>query len=405
MSVRPGSDDYAFLEETVLPTLLPALADLLEKVQQKEQDAAAANAPEGSHSFNSIRWLAEQLMRSHPNGGVFKPTHAYAAALTNIGERQRGARVERERIAAEEKDREEKERATAERARVEEVERVQREKEEARNKAKEAKEAEKNRVGEEAAAKAMGDDRTPKILAFRAELIALIKGYDFRKEDDTAGVNSKLFKMAARMVVTNTAASFAGCADLHGDGDDQLLHLHSAADKKEAVIEEDEGGEDDEIDAAPKILPPPEISDRELPPRESDDAYILRRGTGISWPAIDENKQVLITDTKYTEGTVFFDGEKRQGTYACVGVSREGRIAGMLTADTLDSMSGKELIMSDVHFMGAIAVVLGEALDLTTSALVASRRAIYTQKIRTLSSDPATVSLISRTDDSLLLLP
>ena len=396
LSDKPGSDDYAFLEETVLPTLLPALVHMLETVQEKEQNAAAANAPDG---FNSIRWLAERLMRTHPNGGVFKPTHPYAKSLAEIGERQREARLERERVAAEEKAAVEAAAAKVEAAKAEEIQRARREKEEARAKAKEAKEAEKNLAGEQAAAKAMGDDRTPKILEFRKELLAVIAGYDFRKEDSTVGVNSALFKMASRMVVTDTAASFSACADLLGEEEEeQMIHLHTAADKKETPIEEDEEDEeeeDDEVEGAPekpaKIAPPPEISVRDLPASDHDEAFVVRRGAGISWPAIDEGKLVLVTDTKYSEGTVFFDGEKRQGTYACVCIMREGKPAGLLTADTLDSMTGKELIMSDVQLMHAMAVVLGEALDLTTSALMAARRATHTGRIREMSIDPNTV--------------
>ncbi len=49
---------------------------------------------------------------------------------------------------------------------------------------------------------------------------------------------------------------------------------------------------------------------------------VLKRSSGVSWAVIDEGKTLLVTDTKYTEGMYFFDGEKRQGTYAAVSYSK-----------------------------------------------------------------------------------
>mmetsp|Transcript_38619 Transcript_38619/g.95031 ORF Transcript_38619/g.95031 Transcript_38619/m.95031 type:complete len:963 (-) Transcript_38619:680-3568(-) len=394
---REGSDDYAFLEETVLPTLLPALVKLLERLEETGMPAPPADGSEGG-GFNSIRWLAEQLVRNHPSGGVFQHDSAYAGLLKEVGSQRKEERVERERKVAEAKKDAENARIQAEREKAEQVVKEKTEREHARRQAAEAKELEKNRLGEEAAIKAIGEDHAEMILGFRNECMAKISAVDFKNESDTAPINGILYKMACEMIVKHTPASFSAVADLHGEEEEQVLYYHTAADKKEAPIEEEEEEEPDDdplgdggakFEKPPKEIPPPEITTRELPSLESDEAYVLKRGAGISWAAVDDRKTVMITDTKYTEGMVFFDGEKRQGTYAAVHYKKEGKVAGLLVGDTLDSMTGKELILSDTQLIQAIAVVLGECVDFTSWSLINARRAVHTEKLLALAAEPS----------------
>mmetsp|Transcript_5368 Transcript_5368/g.12424 ORF Transcript_5368/g.12424 Transcript_5368/m.12424 type:complete len:309 (+) Transcript_5368:202-1128(+) len=256
---QDGSDDYAFLEETVLPTLLPSLAQLLERVEQKEQHAAENTPP-----FNPIRWLAESLMRHHPEGGAFEHRHAYGAALARIAEQRKEARLGREKTREEEKRKAEEAEVLKQKEQVAEQERARAEKAEARRKAAAALEEEKRKAGELAVEKAMkGDDRVDMVLEFRAKMVEFLeKEVDFRKEDDTSRVNTHLHKMSCELVVSHTAASFASAADLVGEEEEQILFVHTAADKKEAVVEEEEEAPEDdglgeEFSKAPKIPPPP----------------------------------------------------------------------------------------------------------------------------------------------------
>lgn len=53
-----------------------------------------------------------------------------------------------------------------------------------------------------------------------------------------------------------------------------------------------------------------------LAPFGDVNAYVLQRGEGHTWPtAVKRREALLIPDTKFTNGVVFFDGEKKQGTY------------------------------------------------------------------------------------------
>lgn len=109
---KAGKDDYAFLQETIFPTLLPALVHLSEhleaqgvvpppagyKIEARGAEQASAGS---SQKVNPQRWLAEHLVRHHPAGQVFKHDSAYAEHLNKIAKGRKEQRVERERLVIE----------------------------------------------------------------------------------------------------------------------------------------------------------------------------------------------------------------------------------------------------------------------------------------------------------------
>ena len=122
----------------------------------------------------------------------------------------------------------------------------------------------------------------------------------------------------------------------------------------------------------------------------SDEAsYTLKRGSGVSWTVIDELNPRLINDTKYTENMVFFDGEKRKGTFLAVPLVRDGRASGMLCGDTLDSTTGHDLTEGDVRLFHAAAVVLEEGLERAERRLMETRRDICGARLAAAARDPS----------------
>ena len=104
---KVGKDDYAFLQETIFPTLLPALVHLSEHLEAQGVVPppagwkVEARGAESSQKVNPQRWLAEHLVRHHPAGCVFKHDSAYAEHLNKIAEGRKEQRVERERLVIE----------------------------------------------------------------------------------------------------------------------------------------------------------------------------------------------------------------------------------------------------------------------------------------------------------------
>ncbi len=143
--------------------------------------------------------------------------------------------------------------------------------------------------------------------------------------------------------------------------------------------------------AGPRVTPPPIIKVQLLPPLSDDTAYVLKRGNGVSWSVVDELQPRVVLDTKYTENMVFFDGEKRKGTYLAVHLLRESRVAGMLCADTLDSTTGHELRDSDAKLFGAVSVVVSECLDKAAWLFMEAKRQMLTQQLQALANDPSTL--------------
>ena len=96
---KEGAYDYAFLEETIFPTLLPALAKLSENVER--QDMPPMPTPEGlppagaATAFNPLRSLGELLMRQHPQG-VFREETPYSKHLEAVATARREQRLQRE---------------------------------------------------------------------------------------------------------------------------------------------------------------------------------------------------------------------------------------------------------------------------------------------------------------------
>eukprot|EP01065_Artemidia_motanka_P040618 TRINITY_DN5114_c0_g1_i1.p2 TRINITY_DN5114_c0_g1~~TRINITY_DN5114_c0_g1_i1.p2 ORF type:complete len:148 (+),score=67.75 TRINITY_DN5114_c0_g1_i1:69-446(+) len=68
-----------FLEEHVLPVLVPALQELLAAVIEKQR-AAAQGFADGS-PLNPIDWLAQYLMRNNPKYSRRLDTHPYVTLI------------------------------------------------------------------------------------------------------------------------------------------------------------------------------------------------------------------------------------------------------------------------------------------------------------------------------------
>ena len=91
---REGAFDYAFLEETIFPTLLPALTQLSERVEAKSMPPLppGEGLPEDPSAFNPLRSLGELLVRQHPSG-VFKKETLYSRHLEKLAAARREQRL------------------------------------------------------------------------------------------------------------------------------------------------------------------------------------------------------------------------------------------------------------------------------------------------------------------------
>ncbi|KAJ1496136.1 hypothetical protein T484DRAFT_1760633, partial [Baffinella frigidus] len=194
---KAGKDDYAFLQETIFPTLLPALVHLSEhleaqgvvpppagyKIEARGAEQASAGS---SQKVNPQRWLAEHLVRHHPAGQVFKHDSAYAEHLNKIAKGRKEQRVERERLVIEQQRtvEEEQVRQELERTKEEEARRV--EDEAARKKQVEEKLVARDLAGEAAVKEAAPPAHLPLIVDFRSTCMAKVDAFDFDNADSTA---------------------------------------------------------------------------------------------------------------------------------------------------------------------------------------------------------------------------
>lgn len=384
---KEGADDYAYLEETIFPTLLPALVKLLERLEDMGlKDGHSNNQVE---KFNSIRWLAEYMVRYHPDGGVFKHDSAYADHLKSLAAMRKEQRTERELLVKEKERMEEEEKLRQELERTEEEEKAKQEREEQRKIEAEKKREEENEKGENAVLAQAGPEYGSVVLKLRGTMMRLLSDHDFISAESTAAIESKLCKEACQFLAVNSHASFTAVGELL---DQDNLFYHTAADKKEFVADDDDE-EEEELDGMPpaKKVPDPEITVRDLPAKEEDVAYILKRGNGLTFETVvDEGQYKFIGDTKYTEGVYFFE-EKRPGTYIAVPLLRAGVIAGVICGDTLDSIAGAELVETEHVLFHAVSVVLSEALDKAVWSLMDAKRTVHLARLTKLASDPGTM--------------
>ena len=298
---KEGKDDYAFLEETIFPTLMPALVHLLEHAEEQgaiELPAGAAPAsrtpaqpdPVKAKNFNAQRWLAEHLVRHHPSGGIFKHDSAFATHLREISERRREQRVERERLVEEDQRKAEEMRLQQELERTKREEEARVAAEEARKLAAEEKLAAREAASEAAVRAAAPQEHLELIMGFRAACLAQIAAFDFAEKDSTAELVDAMHRDAALLLATHSRASYVAFGSLV---DADTLLYHTAADKKEFLLEDEEDEEDaaqgDDAEAASKekkVPRPPEITVRALPPRDAEQACVIRRGRGVTFEEV-----------------------------------------------------------------------------------------------------------------------
>jgi hypothetical protein len=407
---KEGSYDYAFLEETIFPTLLPALVQLSEKVEDKNMPPLppAEGQPGNPGAFNPLRSLGELLMRQHPDN-VFKQETAYSKHLEKVAAVRREQRIQRELLIQEMERKEQQAALEAELERTAKEEQDQKERNEQRAKALEQKlalrAAERMKLAEDKAGSFQN------VMDLRETCMSIINKFDFATAKDTAEVNALIYKETCTMLITNSKATFVGVGRLDAPGiASTLLHYHTAADKKEFEVEEEEPEEAEEgaepVEKPPKEAPPPEITTRILPPVTDEMALVLRRGNGVTWtPVIDgeeqENEETqevtrlpvkpyFTADTKFTEGMFFFE-DKRPGTYLAVPIMNDGEVIGVICGDTLDSVIGSELQASETAVFQAAAHIMQQCLNYAEWCLLDARIQNASKYLAMQAQDPRTL--------------
>jgi len=410
---KEGAYDYAFLEETIFPTLLPALAKLSEHVER--QDMPPMPTPEGrppagaATAFNPLRSLGELLMRQHPQG-VFKEESPYSKHLEAVATARREQRLQRELLVTEQERKEKQEAMLRELERTQQEEREIKEREQQRTSALQQKLADRAAASLKDAELKAGTNSN--LMVMRETCMEIIHGFDFSTAADTSAVSSLIYQEACKVLVRDSNASFVGAGSLDKPGlAATMLHYHTAGDKKEFEVEEDEEPPAEQEEGAevedkpPKEAPPPEITTRVLPPAEDEMALVLKRGNGITWSTVvdgeekeDEEGEVtrekpvpkFVADAKFTEGMFFFE-EKRAGTYLAVPIWKDGEVVGVICADTLDSVIGSELQPTEIPLFESAAYVMQQCLDYAEWCLLNARRTKCTLRLEALAKDPRTL--------------
>lgn len=410
---KEGVYDYAFLEETIFPTLLPALVQLSEKVEKQNMPpvpTAEGLPPDGATTaFNPLRSLGELLMRQHPQG-VFKEETVYSKHLEAVAAARKEQRLQRELLISEQERKEKQE------AMLRELERTQKEEQEAKEREQQRSQALKQKLAERAAESLKDAELKAgthsNLMGMREACMRLISAYDFSTANDTSAVSTLIYQETCKVLVTDSNASFVGAGSLDKPGlAATTLHYHTAGDKKEFEVEEDEEPAEEQEESGevqekpPKEAPPPEITTRVLPPPEDEMALVLKRGHGITWSTVidgeekeDEEGEVTrdkpvpkyVADAKFTEGMFFFE-EKRSGTYLAVPIWKDGEVIGVLCADTLDSVIGSELQPSEIPFFESAAYIMQQCLDYAEWCLLDARRKKCTLRLEALGRDPRTL--------------
>ena len=410
---KEGAYDYAFLEETIFPTLLPALVQLSEHVEKRDlppMPTAEGLAPDGATAaFNPLRSLGELLMRQHPQG-VFKEETVYSKHLEAVAASRKEQRLQRELLISEQERKEKQE------AMLRELERTQQEEQEAREWEQQRSQALQQKL-EVRAAESLKDAElkagtNSNLMGMREACMNIIGSFDFSTASDTSAVSALIYQQTCKVLVTDSTATFVGAGSLDKPGAAAtMLHYHTAGDKKEFEVEEDEEPAADLEEGAeveekpPKEAPPPEITTRTLPPLEDELALVLKRGHGITWSTVidgeekeDEEGEVTrdkpvpkyVADAKFTEGMFFFE-EKRAGTYLAVPIWKDDEVIGVLCADTLDSVIGSELQPTEIPLFESAAYIMQQCLDYAEWCLLDARRQKCTRRLESLAKDPRTL--------------
>lgn len=407
---KEGTYDYAFLEETIFPTLLPALVQLSENVEKMDMPSmpAAPGLPPDPNAYNPLRSLGEILMRQHPKG-VFKQDSVYSKHLEMIAVMRREQRLQRELLIQEMERKEEEEALKKTLEQSEKEEQEEREREEARAEALKKKIADRTVAALKDAEDTAGPFRN--VMQLRERCMEIIATYDFAHATSTEVVDALIYKETCKLLVTDSNATFVGVGRLDKSGlKSTYLHYHTAADKQEfeppEEVEPAEPAEGEEaVEKPPPEVPPPEISTRDLPPFDDEMALVLKRGLGITWePVVDgiatededgeitrENpKPKYVADAKFAEGIFFFE-EKRSGTYLAVPVIKDDEVIGVICADTLDSVLGSELQQDECTLFVAAAAIMQKCLNHAEWCLMDACRTKHTRRLEALVKDPRTL--------------
>ena len=232
--------DHAFLAETVLPTLLPGLVELQEKVEKNQSDQENRSGSISTvPAINPIRWLAEYLIRHHPQSDSILNTRGPLAeqlrkSATVLKERR--LQREEEGLVLKSKLQAEKLKLESEAARLDEEKRKKQQ--EIHAKEMEAKDQEQNKKGEKAAVSAIGISKAALILTFRNTCISFVNSFDyhaaFESKNSQSDLDSMLYKETCQFLVSNSPASFAAAVSLL---DVDTLHYHTTASKREQPAE------------------------------------------------------------------------------------------------------------------------------------------------------------------------
>jgi hypothetical protein len=407
---KEGCHDYAFLEETIFPTLLPALVQLSENVEKMNIPPmpAAPGLPPDPNAYNPLRSLAEILMRQHPEA-AFKNESVYSKHLEKIAGMRREQRLQRELLIKEMERKEEEEVLKKKLEQSEKEEQEEREREEARAQALTKKLADRTAASLLDAEYTAGPFRN--VMQLRERCMEIIAAYDFPHATSTEEVDALIYKETCKMLVTDSNATFVGVGRLNKPGlQSTTLHYHTAADKQEFEPPEEEEPQElaegeEAVERPPPEAPPPQISTRDLPPSEDEMALVLKRGNGITWePVVDgiatedeegeitreKPKPKYVADAKFTEGMFFFE-EKRSGTYLAVPVLKDGEVIGVICGDTLDSVLGSELQENECAVFVAAAAIMQKCLNYAEWCLLDARRTKHTRRLEALVKDPRTL--------------
>jgi hypothetical protein len=196
------------------------------------------NSPE--KIFNAIRWMAEYLVRHHPQAsdGVFQQKTEYEDRLKKSSDILKNRRLHREALSHEIDCREREARALRDQEATLSEEKRRREADDARIQATEAALSEQNKKGEKAVVSTIGFGKAQPILAFRNKCMSIVKDFDFQgvlsnpnsDSSQVSKIESFLFQEACQYLVCNSNASFAAAVSLV---DHDTLHYHTTANRVE----------------------------------------------------------------------------------------------------------------------------------------------------------------------------
>ena len=351
-------DDGAYLEEFVHPKLLPVLIELADELEKKGvvpgSPVSETEKNTESANFNCIRWIAQRLMRARLPG-IDKS--AYEEKLEAIAAARREQRLLVEAVAqrrskeAETKaagdrfcrDRRENELAI-------ESDRLLQEQRAARVAALESSRSQRLAILVESMTQDASQQEQPVSLATKAAELRdscsrLIESFAGKLVEPASleALEDAIQAEVAMWVCANSPASYVAVAHLAGETQREILHRVAAAAREEELPvelppDETDAGDSDARDELPEAdnddgaaredagTPPPpprpervrRIERMTLPAAEEAEAYLVPKGSVTYRRAVKRRNSVLVTDAKAADGLIFFDGQKRAGSYAAV---------------------------------------------------------------------------------------